>query len=135
MKHEFGYNDIATMMIERGGVTRTLREWSEVLGLPYPTVRMRYKRGKREFSDLFSTSGLHGIVRIAPVEGGSEVVITRQERTFLDDLFGFDMANRVRAVAESMGMVPVDVVREMVKHGVEKVERKAAEASEKKESN
>lgn len=130
MKQAFGRSDIAAIAFEHEGVTRTLRDWSKVLGLPYPTVRMRWRRGKREFSDLFSTDRLHGIVRYSEGEGGSTVVVTRQERTFLDDVFGFDMANRVRAVAESMRMVPVDVVREMVKHGVERVERKAAEKKE-----
>lgn len=129
MKKVYGHSDISSVMIERNGVTRSLREWAGVMGVPYPTVRMRYTRGKRNFAELFSTLGLHGSVHVSS-DNAKQVTVTRQERTFLDDLFDFDLARRIRAVGEEMDMAPVDVVREMVRHGVEKIERKKAGVSE-----
>jgi hypothetical protein len=49
------YGEISSTKIEHNGTIRTLVEWAEVMGVDYPTVRMRYKRGKRSFADLFDT--------------------------------------------------------------------------------
>ena len=47
------YGFIANQPIEHMGIVRTLSEWSKVLGLPYKTVAMRWKRGHRKPSILF----------------------------------------------------------------------------------
>lgn len=48
------YAELSNTNYEWNGTNRTLREWSEVLGIDYPTIRMRYVRGKRGH-ELFST--------------------------------------------------------------------------------
>lgn len=113
MAREFAYGEVADFKVEHGGVTRTLREWAAVLEIPYPAVRMRFKRGKRDFAGLFGSVHFRG--------GGT--VVTHQARGFLDDFLGFDLAQKVRMVADEMGMATVDVVREFVKHGVEKLNK------------
>jgi hypothetical protein len=34
-------------IITHDGISKTLRQWSVYLGLPYDTLRMRYRRGLR----------------------------------------------------------------------------------------
>ena len=47
------YGFIANQPIEHMGVVRPLSEWAKLLGLPYKTVAMRWKRGHRKPSILF----------------------------------------------------------------------------------
>jgi len=47
------YGEISATEIEHNGTKRTMVEWSEILGLDYATVRMRYTRGKRSYQELF----------------------------------------------------------------------------------
>ena len=110
---EFGFRDIADVEIEHEGVTRTLQDWAFVLRVPYPTVRMRYRRGKRTFNELFRHAGTHGITTYSEQEGGS-VTVVHQSRTFLDDLFKPEVAKRVRELAASAGISPLDVVQRIV---------------------
>jgi hypothetical protein len=48
------YAELSNTNYEWNGTNRTLKEWSELLGIDYPTIRMRYVRGKRGH-ELFST--------------------------------------------------------------------------------
>lgn len=48
-----GYAELSNTSYEWNGTNRTLKEWSEILGIDYPTIRMRYVRGKRGH-ELFS---------------------------------------------------------------------------------
>lgn len=41
----------ATLTVD--GVTRRLPIWARIIGIPEQTVRSRYKRGKRNFAELF----------------------------------------------------------------------------------
>ena len=43
---------IANVLLTHNGTTKTISEWSVHLGIPYPTIRMRYTRGERESSRL-----------------------------------------------------------------------------------
>lgn len=110
---EFGYRDIADVEIEHEGVTRTLQDWASVLRVPYPTVRMRYRRGKRTFNELFRHTGTQGVTTYTEQEGGS-VTVVHQSRTFLDDLFKPEVAQQVRDIAKASGMSPLDVVQKIV---------------------
>jgi len=110
---EYGFRDIADVEIEHEGVTRTVQGWSSVLRVPYPTVRMRYRRGKRSFNELFRHTGTHGVTTYAEQEGGS-VTVVHQSRTFLDDLFRPEVAKRLREVAKEAGISPLDVVQRIV---------------------
>ena len=47
------HGTIAHQNISVDGVTRTLKEWSVFYGIPYATVRMRWKRGHRDPHLLF----------------------------------------------------------------------------------
>lgn len=40
------------VVVTHDGITKNLREWAIYLGIPYDTLRVRYKRGKRG-DDLF----------------------------------------------------------------------------------
>ena len=113
-------NSIAGAQIEHNGKTMALSEWVHELGLPYVTVRMRYTRGVRDPQRLFAPTRFYRGQRPPNEQPEPQP----PNHTLLDDLFGFDMARRIRAVGEMMSMAPVDVVREMVKHGVEKVEKR-----------
>jgi hypothetical protein len=47
------YAELSNTDYKWNGTNRTLKEWAEVLGIDYPTIRMRYVRGKRGH-ELFS---------------------------------------------------------------------------------
>lgn len=50
------YGDISNATVTHNGVTLPLREWAKHFKIPYPTLRMRYTRGKRDPVDLFRPS-------------------------------------------------------------------------------
>jgi hypothetical protein len=108
---EYGFNEIAIVEIENDGVTRTLRDWAAVLSVPYPTVRMRYRRGKRAFSELFRREP--GMMTHAE-QVGETMTIVHQSRTFLDDLFRPEVAKQIREVAKDAGISPMEVVQRVV---------------------
>jgi len=108
---EYGFNEIAVVEIEHDGVTRTLRDWAAVLSVPYPTVRMRYRRGKRAFSELFRREP--GMMTHAE-QAGETMTIVHQSRTFLDDLFRPEVAKQIREVAKDAGISPMEVVQRVV---------------------
>ena len=41
------YAELSMTDYEWNGTIRTLKEWAEITGIDYPTIRMRYVRGKR----------------------------------------------------------------------------------------
>lgn len=47
------YGIIASHPVTVDGVTRPLREWADIYGLPYKTVSMRWTRGYRDPKKLF----------------------------------------------------------------------------------
>jgi restriction endonuclease Mrr len=113
MAREFGHGDIANAEITHDGVTRTLRDWADMMHIPYATARMRYRRGKRTFSDLFQNiPSRHTSMRVR--EADEKVVVTHQARTMLDDLLSPDTAEKVREIARQANMSPVQVVQKIV---------------------
>jgi hypothetical protein len=114
MTREFGHRAIASIEIEHEGVTRTLQEWATVLNVPYTAVRMRYKRGRRSFDELFSHVGLSGVVTHAEDMPDGKVLVTHQSRTFLDDLFPPEVVRKLREVGKQANMAPVQVVQKIV---------------------
>lgn len=120
MGKKFSHGDIANVQLTHDGVTRTLRAWATVLGIPYEVVRMRFKRGKRTFDELLSAKGARGVkIKIDRGTDG-ETRIVQMEHTLLDDLFSPDTAAKVREIARQAGMAPLQVVQKIV-------EKKAAE--------
>lgn len=113
MPREYGYRAIANVEIEHEGQTRTLQDWARVLNVPYSSVRMRYKRGRRTFNDLFSHVGLSGVSVYADDEVGN-VTVVHQSRTFLDDLLTPEVAAKAREVAKRANMAPIQVVQKIV---------------------
>ncbi len=113
MPREYGYRAIANVEIEHDGQSRTLKDWARVLNIPYSSVRMRYKRGRRTFNELFSHVGLSGVSVYAEDEGGN-VTVVHQSRTFLDDLLTPETAAKVREVAKQTNLAPIQVVQKVV---------------------
>lgn len=114
MTREFGHRAIANVEIEYDGVTRTLQDWASVLNVPYPAVRMRYKRGRRLFSELFNHVGLSGVVTHAEELPDGKVLVTHQSRTFLDDMFPPEVVHKLREIGKQANMPPVQVVQRLV---------------------
>lgn len=114
MKKEYRHGQIADVEVTHDGVTRTLKGWAATLRIPYVTVRMRYKRGKRTFSELFRSSdeGVRVVVQENP--NTQQVVVTHQSWSFLDDMFSPQVADMVREVARQTGMTPLQVVLKIV---------------------
>jgi hypothetical protein len=71
------YAELSNTTYEWNGTNRTLKEWSELLGIDYPTIRMRYVRGKRGH-ELFSPP-LDVEARRAPKAEGRVNLVKRVE--------------------------------------------------------
>lgn len=115
MANDYAHSEISSAIIEHEGVSMTLRDWCSRLRVPYVTVRMRYKRGKRDFSSLFSYIGGDG--RIDVKEG----VVVSYQRTVLDDLLTADQVGRVRDAAKEYDMSPLQLVQTLVDKGLNKL--------------
>lgn len=113
MEREFGYREIANVEVTHDNITRTLQDWATVMNVPYPAVRMRFKRGKRTFRELFMPVG-SAEVHVRSKQEGDKVVVTHQSRTVIDDLFPPEDATRLRDVAQQAGLSPVQVVQKIV---------------------
>lgn len=113
MAREYSHREIADLPITHEGVTRSLQSWAEVLGVPYVTARMRYKRGHRNFHDLFRKDYSRATT-VTVREEADKVVVTHQARTVLDDLFHPDTVARVREIAKQANMAPIQVVQKIV---------------------
>ena len=50
------YNKLATAEITHNGQTHALRDWADILDIPYATLRMRYSRGIRGEDLLHKTT-------------------------------------------------------------------------------
>lgn len=114
MTREFGHRAIAGVEIEHDGVTRTLQDWARVLNVPYTAVRMRYKRGRRSFNELFSRVGTDGVTTYAEDTDDGKVVVTHQSRTFLDDMFSPEVVRKLREIGKQANMSPVQVMQKLV---------------------
>ena len=114
MTREFGHRAIASIEIEHEGVTRTLQEWASVLNVPYTAVRMRYKRGRRSFDELFSHVGLSGVVTHVEDMPDGKVLVTHQSRTFLDDMFPPEVVHKLREIGKQANMPPVQVMQRLI---------------------
>ena len=118
MSKKFHHGDIANVLFNRDGVTRSLSQWATVLGIPYAVVRMRYKRGKRTFEELLGPKGKQGIrININPSEAG-ETRVVQVEHTMLDDLLNPTLADQVRELARQANLAPLQVVAKIVEKKV-----------------
>lgn len=124
-----GYGEIARVKIEHDGIERTLQNWAAVLSVPYPTVRMRYKRGKRTFEELFKNCPGAKSMRYEE----DERKVTYQKKTVLDDLFPPETVQQLREIAKRVGLSPMQVLIKVVKARV--AELAAMKDEEKKEGN
>jgi len=105
----FSYGDLSGLVLEHNGTAMTMKQWAEHLGVPYATVRVRYKRGKRNFSDLFRHVGIAGKVDVTTA--GKALV---QHRTILDDIFKDSTVDDLRELARAMGETPITVMTKIV---------------------
>jgi hypothetical protein len=121
MTKEFGHRAIANVEIEHERVTRTLQDWARVLNVPYPAVRMRYKRGRRSFAELFSQVGLSGVTTYAEDVSDGQVMVTHQSRTFLDDIFPPEVVHKLREVGKQANLSPLQVVQKIVSKKIDEL--------------
>ena len=113
----YDYGELSTLEITYKGETNTLRQWSSLLDSPYPTLRVRYMRGKRDPADLLGPLDLRGRKRVQrpTVAARRAEVAVRISQTFLDDLLGPETMTAVREIAKRTNFTPIEVVRKIVK--------------------
>jgi hypothetical protein len=67
------YAELSMTDYEWNGTTRTLKEWAEITGIDYPTIRMRYVRGKRG-DELFTPTIPDSSRRVSKAETRTNLV-------------------------------------------------------------
>ena len=99
------YGSIANVMVTMDGETAPLKAWCAVLGLPYKTVAMRYKRGIREPERLFfrphTEKGPNGHW-LASLKDRDRQHKQQERRDFLN-IFPADTASELQQVAALSG--------------------------------
>ncbi len=97
------HNILATTELTHNGTTKTLKEWSDILNIPYATMRMRYTRGVRG-DDLFHR----------PVHR----MLSHYDRLKLLDP---DLKLRLIAHAEELSIDPMELMHTLIERGLQKL--------------
>ena len=98
------YGTIAHAEVEHNGITRTIKEWSDLLDIDYATLRMRYKRGTRG-SDLFHKPHAKNVAH------STEVL----------QALSPELKLQLVAQADKMELDPVILLNQMVEHYLQKL--------------
>lgn len=103
----------AGTMIQHNGKTLALSEWARELQIPYPVLRMRYRRGVTDPAKLLRPPEFH-------FTGGKARVVSVLERapqsvSMLERLLPPDVLESVMRVAEQAGFTPEETVVRLVR--------------------
>lgn len=101
------YRCIADQLVEHKNLTKTLREWADILGIKYSVIKMRYTRGLRG-DDLF-----HAPVNLNPMMHAH------------DRLYALDKDLRIRVIkkANEMEIDPIELVNQCLEHYMDKLDK------------
>lgn len=97
--------EFAGVQVTHNGKTMALSEWAHTLGVPYATVRMRYRRGERDPERLLAEPRYRRPVATAPKS------VTHAT---LDDWFRPDVVDRLRVISRQTNISPIEVVQKIV---------------------
>jgi hypothetical protein len=105
--------EFAGVQVTHNGKTMALSEWAHTLGLPYATVRMRYKRGERDTDRLLATPRFKRSALSPKVPNPTHAT--------LDDLFPAQVVDQLREIARQAGISPIQVVQKIVEKRVKEL--------------
>lgn len=98
--------------ITYNGQTKSLAQWAMDLGVPYPTVRMRYTRGVRDPEVLLSNS--RGYVMTGQAGYRLTRITSRSPDSFLEDWFRPEVLDVLRARAAEAHVGSVQLIMDIV---------------------